>query len=158
LSLDYADASANAVAAPTIPRIIRYRYGCALQSCVGMLAGTAQQAALNPAVRVSDYGVLFVAFTYTATTNLVAAAAREDRHDATAAVATSNTTTSGAMMTTSDDADVRRSTPHRPRTTRTLVTALRLASGGELHLPPPRLPSKKSHGHHSSTLFASPPH
>ncbi len=85
-SLEYADASANAVAAPTIPRIIRYRYGCALQSYIGMLAGMPQQAGLNPAVRVSDYGVLFMAFTYTAMKNIAAAAAREFRNDATAAV------------------------------------------------------------------------
>jgi hypothetical protein len=129
-SLEYADASANAVAAPTIPKIIRYRYGCALQSYIGMLAGMPQQAGLNPAVRVLDYGVLFVAFTYTATTNIAAAAAREFRNDATAATGTSTT-----MMTTIDDADVRRSTPHRPRMTRMLMTALRLASGVSLPSP-----------------------
>jgi len=43
-------------------------------SAVGLLSGTVQQAALNPAVSVTDYGGLLVAFMYTATTNLVAAA------------------------------------------------------------------------------------
>jgi Na+-driven multidrug efflux pump len=151
-SIDDADASANAVAAPTIPRILRYTLpaiGIWLCSpvlsmidtaAVGMLAGTAQQAALNPAISVSDYGALVVAFMYTATTNLVAAAAREDRDDAAAASAAASssasttTATGGARTTTkttttNDDAGVRRSTPHRPRTTRTLVTALRLATG-----------------------------
>ena len=41
-------------------------------SSVGLLSGTAQQAALYPAVSVTDYGALLVAFMYTATTNLVA--------------------------------------------------------------------------------------
>ena len=43
-------------------------------SSVGLLSGTAQQAALNPAVAVTDYTALMVAFMYTATTNLVASA------------------------------------------------------------------------------------
>lgn len=43
-------------------------------SSVGLLSGTAQQAALNPAVAVTDYSALLVAFMYTATTNLVAGA------------------------------------------------------------------------------------
>jgi len=43
-------------------------------SSVGLLSGTAQQAALNPAVAVTDYGALLVAFMYTATTNLIASA------------------------------------------------------------------------------------
>jgi len=43
-------------------------------SSVGLLSGTAQQAALNPAVAITDYGALLVAFMYTATTNLVASA------------------------------------------------------------------------------------
>lgn len=41
-------------------------------SSVGLLSGTAQQAALYPAVSVTDYGALLVAFMYTATTNIVA--------------------------------------------------------------------------------------
>lgn len=48
-------------------------------SAVGLLSGTAQQAALNPAVAITDYGSLLVAFIYTATTNLVAAAQENDR-------------------------------------------------------------------------------
>eukprot|EP00573_Skeletonema_grethae_P010151 CAMPEP_0201709902 /NCGR_PEP_ID=MMETSP0578-20130828/58345_1 /ASSEMBLY_ACC=CAM_ASM_000663 /TAXON_ID=267565 /ORGANISM="Skeletonema grethea, Strain CCMP 1804" /LENGTH=852 /DNA_ID=CAMNT_0048198899 /DNA_START=101 /DNA_END=2659 /DNA_ORIENTATION=+ len=68
---------------------------------VGLLSGTAQQAALNPAVSVADYGALVVAFMYTATTNLIAAAQAQDQDDG-------------------KDAD-------SPRTTLTLVTALKLA-------------------------------
>jgi Na+-driven multidrug efflux pump len=48
-------------------------------SSVGMLSGTVQQAALNPAVAVTDYGALLVAFLFTATTNLIAAARESDR-------------------------------------------------------------------------------
>jgi len=72
---------------------------------VGLLAGTAQQAALNPAVSVTDYGALLVAFMYTATTNLVAADVEKD----------------------SAEHDGAGGTAVRPRTTRTLATALRLA-------------------------------
>ncbi len=43
-------------------------------SSVGLLSGTAQQAALNPAVAVTDYSAMLCAFMYTATTNLVAGA------------------------------------------------------------------------------------
>lgn len=68
---------------------------------VGLLAGTAQQAALNPAVSVTDYGALLVAFMYTATTNLIAGAVEKDSAD---------TSVTG-----------------QPRTAKTLVTALRLA-------------------------------
>lgn len=74
---------------------------------VGLLAGTAQQAALNPAVSVTDYGALLVAFMYTATTNLIAGAAERD-----SARALEGGAADGAS---------------RPRTARTLVTALRLA-------------------------------
>jgi len=69
---------------------------------VGLLAGTAQQAALNPAVSVTDYGALLVAFMYTATTNLVAGAVEIDSSDVAGG-------------------------GDQPRTKRTLVTALRLA-------------------------------
>jgi len=48
-------------------------------SSVGLLSGTAQQAALNPAVAVTDYGALLVAFMYTATTNLVAGAKESEK-------------------------------------------------------------------------------
>ena len=47
-------------------------------SSVGLLSGTAQQAALNPAVAVTDYAALLIAFLYTATTNLMAAARETD--------------------------------------------------------------------------------
>ena len=68
---------------------------------VGLLSGTAQQAALNPAISVTDYGALVVAFMYTATTNLIAAAQAQDEDDGQAIEA--------------------------PRTTLTLITALKLA-------------------------------
>mmetsp|Transcript_20773 Transcript_20773/g.32519 ORF Transcript_20773/g.32519 Transcript_20773/m.32519 type:complete len:675 (+) Transcript_20773:356-2380(+) len=67
---------------------------------VGMLAGTAQQAALNPAVSVTDYGSILVAFMYTATTNLIAGSVEKDKEGGN---------------------DVQN------RTTETLITALRLA-------------------------------
>mmetsp|Transcript_11754 Transcript_11754/g.18097 ORF Transcript_11754/g.18097 Transcript_11754/m.18097 type:complete len:847 (+) Transcript_11754:169-2709(+) len=68
---------------------------------VGLLSGTAQQAALNPAVSVADYGALVVAFMFTATTNLIAAAQAQDQDDGQGVDA--------------------------PRTTLTLVTAMKLA-------------------------------
>lgn len=49
-------------------------------AAVGILSGTAQQAALNPAVAVTDYAALLIAFMYTGTTNLVAAAWEKDKH------------------------------------------------------------------------------
>lgn len=72
---------------------------------VGLLAGTAQQAALNPAVSITDYGALLVAFMYTATTNLIAGAVEKDGVD--------KTIVEGGNG--------------QPRTTKTLITALRLA-------------------------------
>eukprot|EP00985_Skeletonema_marinoi_P011396 scaffold5417_cov136-Skeletonema_marinoi.AAC.2 len=68
---------------------------------VGLLSGTAQQAALNPAVSVADFGALVVAFMFTATTNLISAAQAQDQDDGQGVDA--------------------------PRTTLTLVTALKLA-------------------------------
>ncbi|KAL7517463.1 hypothetical protein ACHAWX_003326 [Stephanocyclus meneghinianus] len=95
---------------PTLSKILSYTFpaiGVWLCSpvlsmidtaAVGLLSGTAQQAALNPAVSVTDYGALVVAFMYTATTNLIAAAQQHDK-----------------------------STPDDPRTTTTLLTGLKLA-------------------------------
>ena len=48
-------------------------------SAVGLLSGTAQQAALNPAVTVSEYTALLIAFMYNGSTNLVARAKEKDR-------------------------------------------------------------------------------
>jgi len=48
-------------------------------SAVGVLSGTVQQAALNPAVAVTDYAALLIAFLYTGTTNMVASAQVADR-------------------------------------------------------------------------------
>ena len=99
--------------APSVAKILRYTIpaiGVWLCSpvlsmidtaSVGLLSGTAQQAALNPAVSVTDYGALVVAFMYTATTNLIASAQAQDQDD-------------GKDATS-------------PRTTLTLVTALKLA-------------------------------
>jgi Na+-driven multidrug efflux pump len=67
-------------------------------STVGLLSGTAQQAALNPAVAVTDYGALLVAFMYTATTNLVAGARESEKK-----------------------------VEGKPKTSRTLVSALQLS-------------------------------
>jgi len=47
-------------------------------SAVGLLAGTKQQAGLNPAVAVCDYSALLMAFLYTGTTNMVATAQEEE--------------------------------------------------------------------------------
>jgi hypothetical protein len=49
-------------------------------AAVGLFAGTVQQAALNPAVAVTDYAALLIAFLYTGTTNLVATAWEQDQH------------------------------------------------------------------------------
>lgn len=68
-------------------------------SAVGLFSGTVQQAALNPAVAVTDYAALLIAFMYTGTTNLVAAAQESDRI-----------------------------TADKPSTTKTLVGAMRLST------------------------------
>lgn len=47
-------------------------------SAVGVLSGTTNQAALNPAVAITDYAALCIAFLYTGTTNMVAAAHSKD--------------------------------------------------------------------------------
>ena len=79
-------------------------------SAVGLLAGTAQQAALNPAVSVTDYGGLLVAFMYTASTNLIAGAREADMVE-----------DGGLGEIDSSSADA------KPRTARTLIAALQLA-------------------------------
>jgi Na+-driven multidrug efflux pump len=66
---------------------------------VGLLAGTAQQAALNPAVAVTDYAALLIAFLFTGTTNMVASAQEMDQ-----------------------------ALPGRPQTTKSLVGAIQLSS------------------------------
>jgi len=48
-------------------------------SAVGLLSGTQQQAALNPAVSITEYSALMMAFIFTGTTNLIAAAQESDR-------------------------------------------------------------------------------
>ena len=109
-------------AAPTVSRIIRFAipamgvWLCSPilsmidASAVGLLAGTAQQASLSPAVAVTDYGGLLVAFMYTATTNLVAGAAGRDAEDG--ATLSSSGATAGPAGGTS--------------TQRTFLSALRL--------------------------------
>jgi Na+-driven multidrug efflux pump len=66
-------------------------------SSVGLLSGTVQQAALNPAVAVTDYAALLIAFLYTATTNLIAAARETDSVGA----VTAKTTAGAAAASTS---------------------------------------------------------
>ena len=119
------------VTAPTIFRLLQYTLpaiGIWLCSpvlsmidtaAVGLLAGTAQQAALNPAIAVSDYGAIVVAFMYTATTNLVAAAVREDRDDATAAAATA------AAQNVNNGVNLKQQ-QQQPKTTTTVLTAIKL--------------------------------
>eukprot|EP00980_Cylindrotheca_fusiformis_P023431 scaffold10476_cov142-Cylindrotheca_fusiformis.AAC.6 len=68
-------------------------------SAVGLFSGTVQQAALNPAVAVTDYAALLIAFMYTGTTNLVAAAQESDRTTAGSPVTTK--TLIGAMQLSS---------------------------------------------------------
>jgi Na+-driven multidrug efflux pump len=48
-------------------------------STVGLFAGTVQQAALNPAVAVTDYSARTMSFLYTGTTNIIAVAQERDR-------------------------------------------------------------------------------
>ena len=79
-------------------------------AAVGLLSGTSQQAALNPAVSVTDYGALVVAFMYTATTNLIAASVQEDKDD----YLSDSTLNNERGM-------------EQPKTISTLVTALKLA-------------------------------
>ena len=45
---------------------------CIDTAAVGLLSGTMNQAALSPAVAITDYSVLLLSFIYTATTNLMA--------------------------------------------------------------------------------------
>jgi hypothetical protein len=81
---------ASTIDTPSVLKILRYTVpaiGIWLCSpvlsmidtaAVGLLSGTAQQAALSPAVSIVEYGALTVAFMYTAATNLIAAATQED--------------------------------------------------------------------------------
>jgi len=61
-------------------------------SAVGVLSGTTQQAALNPAVAVTDYAALLIAFLYTGTTNMIASSQDSDGE-------TSDMTRTAKMMT-----------------------------------------------------------
>ena len=134
-----ADAS---VTAPTISRILYYTLpaiGIWLCSpvlsmidtaAVGLLAGTAQQAALNPAIAVSDYGAIVVAFMYTATTNLVAAAVREDKDDATAAAAAQNGNDDINLKQQQQQQQQQQQLLYKsqPKTISTVLTAMKLAT------------------------------
>lgn len=62
-------------------------------SVVGIFSGTVQQAALNPAVAVTDYAALLMAFLYTGTTNLIAAAHTHDSKKGTAHSSSRTSTT-----------------------------------------------------------------
>jgi len=50
-------------------------------SAVGLLSGTAQQAALNPGTTVTDYATMLMAFLYTGATNTLASSYQKDRGD-----------------------------------------------------------------------------
>jgi Na+-driven multidrug efflux pump len=82
--------SDEALVAPSVLRIVKFAipavgvWLCSPllslidTSAVGILSGTVHQAALNPAVAVTDYTALLIAFMYTGTTNLIAAARLKD--------------------------------------------------------------------------------
>ena len=86
LSSTAAAASSFVLEAPTLWQMIRFAipatgvWLCSPllslidTSTVGLLAGTTHQAALNPAVAVTEYSALCIAFLYTGTTNLMARA------------------------------------------------------------------------------------
>ena len=57
-------------------------------STVGLMSGTIQQAALNPATAVTDYAALLIAFLYTSTTNQVAAARQKDANQSDSPITT----------------------------------------------------------------------
>eukprot|EP00980_Cylindrotheca_fusiformis_P018048 scaffold5772_cov101-Cylindrotheca_fusiformis.AAC.7 len=77
--------------APTISQILRFAISAVAvflcgpilslidTAAVGLLSGSVEQAALNPAVSVTEYSALLIAFMYTGTTNLIAAAHEKDR-------------------------------------------------------------------------------
>eukprot|EP00536_Pseudo-nitzschia_multiseries_P000696 jgi/Psemu1/249860/estExt_Genewise1Plus.C_80179 len=85
------DTNAPAISTPSVGKILRFAvpaigvWLCSPllslidTSVVGVLSGTAQQAALSPAVAVTDYAALLIAFLYTGTTNMVASAQESDR-------------------------------------------------------------------------------
>mmetsp|Transcript_17249 Transcript_17249/g.25496 ORF Transcript_17249/g.25496 Transcript_17249/m.25496 type:complete len:677 (-) Transcript_17249:436-2466(-) len=50
-------------------------------SAVGLLSGTAQQAALNPATAMTDYAAMLMAFLYTGATNTLASSQQKDSGD-----------------------------------------------------------------------------
>lgn len=96
---------------------------------VGLLSGTAQQAALNPAASVTDCGALVVAFMYTATTNLIAAAVREDADEEEEELAQYAASSSAltASTTTTGEKHQHHPVTRQPKTTKTLLTAFKLA-------------------------------
>ena len=128
--------------APSIPKILRYTIpAIGIWLCspvlsmidtasVGLLSGTAQQAALNPAASVTDCGALVVAFMYTATTNLISAAVRQDEDDDDISEKNEHSATSSALMNTDAQIIGKQTTMmsrRQPKTTSTLITALKLA-------------------------------
>jgi Na+-driven multidrug efflux pump len=86
-------------------------------SIVGIYSGTIQQAALNPAVAVTDYAALLMAFLYTGTTNLIAAAHTQDSKHHPNRMMMTTTTGVGTNVTTSSS-----------RTTTTLIGVLKLST------------------------------
>jgi len=90
-SKDSDDRNASIISTPSVREILKFAVpaigvwlcGPILSlidtSAVGVLSGTVQQAALNPAVAVTDYAALLIAFLYTGTTNMIASAQESDR-------------------------------------------------------------------------------
>lgn len=90
-SKDNDDRNASIISTPSVKEILKFAVpaigvwlcGPILSlidtSAVGVLSGTVQQAALNPAVAVTDYAALLIAFLYTGTTNMIASAQESDR-------------------------------------------------------------------------------
>jgi Na+-driven multidrug efflux pump len=90
-SRDSEDRNASLISTPSVRDILKFAVpaigvwlcGPILSlidtSAVGILSGTVQQAALNPAVAVTDYAALLIAFLYTGTTNMIASAQESDR-------------------------------------------------------------------------------
>lgn len=76
---------------PSVPEILRFSISAMAvflcgpilslidTSAVGLFSGSVEQAALNPAVSVTEYSALLIAFMYTGTTNLIAGAHEKDK-------------------------------------------------------------------------------
>jgi Na+-driven multidrug efflux pump len=91
---DYHNESST-IEAPSVSEILRFAISAVAvflcgpilslidTSAVGLLSGSSQLAALNPAVSVTEYSALLIAFLYTGTTNLIAASQEKDKSGST---------------------------------------------------------------------------